>query len=112
MVSCEHWRWNQDVSFVNASAEGEDARMVQVTKNCVVCDFKEGEIGDITAETDKNRIVFTKQEIESVLSELSIEHGDGSVRKTLRDGESNFHLTVITPCSACHDASIGVYESV
>lgn len=110
MVSCEHWRWNQDVSFVSASVEGEDARVVRVTKNCVVCDFKEGEIGDITAETGKDRIVFSKQEIESVLNELSIEHGDGSVRKTLRDGESNFHLTVITPCSTHHDASIGVYE--
>ena len=64
----------------------------------------------LTDLTGKDRIVFSKQEIESVLNELSIEHGDGSVRKTLRDGESNFHLTVITPCSTHHDASIGVYE--
>ena len=58
LFSLEHWRHQQSIQFVGATIDASAAFVVSVKEDCVVCDFLDSQMHEVSLQTSEGTITL------------------------------------------------------
>lgn len=97
LFSLEHWRHQQSIHFVGAAIDASAAFVVSVKEDCVVCDFVDSQMHEVSLQTSEGTIVLSEDELNTVFTEISEKHSDGTIVKRLPNSQSiEIHVLILS----------------
>ena len=100
IFSLEHWRHQRSLHFVEAAIDASAAFVVSVEKDFVVCDFIDSQMHEVSLQTNEGTIVLTEDELNTIFTQISEKHNDGTVVKTLPNSRPvELHVLILSSLS-------------
>ena len=84
--------WNTGAT-IDASA----AFVVSVKEDCVVCDFLDSQMHEVSLQTSEGTITLLEDELNTIFTEISAKHNDGTIIKKLPNSQSvEIHVLILS----------------
>ncbi|CBK23678.2 uncharacterized protein [Blastocystis hominis] len=97
LFSLEHWRHQQSIQFVGATIDASAAFVVSVKEDCVVCDFLDSQMHEVSLQTSEGTITLLEDELNTIFTEISAKHNDGTIIKKLPNSQSvEIHVLILS----------------
>ena len=82
---------------MGAAIDASAAFVVSVKEDCVVCDFVDSQMHEVSLQTSEGTIVLSEDELNTVFTEISEKHNDGTIVKKLPNSQSiEIHVLILS----------------
>lgn len=100
IISLDHWRHQRSIHLLATTMDASSSHLTHVEDDYAICDFADSQLCDVPLCTSQGTVVLSKEELGSLLTDLSEKHSDGIITKSLPNSSRDcveFHILLIAP---------------